>query len=359
MFNSLRLCFALCTVLATLPIQAEETRLMIRIPPPDDAAGPVQLETAVLQLVWWGHTEEVALDYTLDGRDLLVSVPLDDSVLSPLEPGTLPEFAYVALNFTDFVPIRSGRFHWLGSSAYDSNNTYIPVVTSVNFGFRSGAALTISPGEQQEISLVVRRPDKRQLRFVDEAGNAVTDISVSVGDFWANHNHCGYPVGMTPLLTAVEPDAEGRVVVPDGDIQYLVSVVGNHISLIEPEFAIDNYFLSWIDQPEQVVTIRHNVRAPLHLRITQGGQAAAGAVVSAMPDMNSCGASAYPIGTADAQGVLEIADFYPDEFTALCIGSGTPPLWAAPPPRNGEVAIDLPPGLNIDEPGLCYLPYGN
>ena len=202
-----RLRAALIVAIAALASHAEATEVRIRVPRPDGYPHTVRLKKAQLLLAWWGGTEAVPLTHRYEARDLVVIVPLDREVWTSLKAVQPADFAYVYLEFDEFVPVRSERFYWLGGTAPVPPPVNWETVSAVRFAFRGGAPVDIRSGEQRELSLAVRRPVSKQLRFVDNLGRPFSDITVDGAMFWSSNNRCGVPAGLEPLFANIRPKA--------------------------------------------------------------------------------------------------------------------------------------------------------
>ncbi len=209
------------------------TELRIRVSPPAGHVEPVRLRNARLLLAWWGATEEIPLRGRYEADELVVTVPLNRDVWASQGARQPPDFAYVYLEFDDFVPVRSERFYWLGGKAPAAAPANWETVSVIQFRFRGGPPVDIRRGEHREVSLQVRRPVAKRARFVDDLGRSVTDITVDGGVFWSMSNHCGYPSGLKPLFANRRPGADGVLEVPDGDVEYGFRISGvQHASVI-------------------------------------------------------------------------------------------------------------------------------
>ncbi len=78
-------------------------------------------------------------------------------------------------------------------------------------------------GETKEIELILREPQERYLLFVDDNQEPVSDVKVKTYMFWSNSNHCGAPSGAN-FLTEGHSDEQGRVMIPDGEFEYLLEI---------------------------------------------------------------------------------------------------------------------------------------
>jgi len=351
-----RLCAVLVVAIAAFASEARATEVRIRVPRPAEYPHAVLLKKAQLLLAWWGDTEAVALTHRYEGSDLIITVPLDREVWTSLKAVQPPDFGYVYLQFDDFVPVRSERFYWLGGTAPAPSPVNWETVGAVRFAFRGGVSTEIRSGEQRELTLTVRRPVAKQLRFVDDFGRTFTDMTVEGGMFWSAANHCGFPAGLKPLFDSIRPNADGIVTVPDGEFEYGFRISGaRHVSVVEPS-SNDNgsFFITYIDAPELVVRLHRHVRMALSVRVTRAGRPVGGVTVGAA--VPACGNGTGPLGRTDDSGVLRVPDFYPEEFEAICIGGADgQPIWAIPPPDSGEITVDLPASAQIGEPVYCYV----
>lgn len=350
-----RFLIALVAIVA-LAGQAEATELLIRVPRPAGYTQPVRLNNAQLLLAWWGDTQEVPLAYRYEAGELVVTVPLDREVWTSLGAMQPPHFAYVYLEFDDFVRVQSERFYWLGGSAPAAAPVNWETVTVVQFRFRSGLSIDIRSGERREVSLRVRRPVSKQVRVLDDLGRPFSEITVDGGMFWSRNNHCGVPAGLKPLFANRRPSPDGILPVPDGDVEYGFHIRGAaHASVVEPASTDRSFFTAVIDTPELLVRIRRHQKVPLNVRVSIAGRPAAGVVVGASVPA-ACGVGTGPLGRTDDRGVLRVPDFYPEEFEAICIGGlDRRPMWAGAPPTQGELIIDLPDGSRVGDVASCYL----
>jgi hypothetical protein len=350
-----RLFGAFVVAIASLASHAEATELRIRVPRPAGYPHAVQLKTAQLLLAWWGDKEIVPLTHRYEANDLVVIVPLDRELWKSPDAAQPPDFGYVYLAFEDFVPVLSERFCWLRGTAPVPSPVNWETVSAIRFGFRGGAPVDIRDGETREVSLAARRPVPKQLRFVDDRGRPVSDITVDGGMFWSAHNHCGVPAGMEPLFANRRPNVDGILTVPDGDIEYGLKIGGgSHVTVIEPP-PDEGFFRTHIDASELVVRVRRHIRVPLTLRVTIGGKPPGRILVGASAPV-SCGVGSGPLGQTDSNGVLRVPDFYPEELDAICIaGRDGHPIWAIAPPDYGQITVDLPATASIGETSVCYL----
>lgn len=327
---------------AQAPATPSTTELRIRVRPPDGETERVRLENARLLLAWWGGTEEVPLAHRYEGSDLIVTVPLGREVLAPHDEP--PHFAYVYLEFDGFVPVRSDQFHWLGGREQ----------APVRFRFHGGPTVQIRQGQTREAQLQVRRAGPKQVRFVDQFDKPVSDITVDAGVFWSRNNHCGYPGGLIPFFEGRRPDENGVLTIPDADVNYGFWVKDAvHTSIVGSESFEPHFFNTYIDAPEKVIQIRRHRRVPLSMRVTIGGVPAAGVSVAAT-GIAGCMNTTFPVGRTDAQGVLRVPDFYPEEYEGVCIGGvGRDPVWRVARTGRRQIRVDLPAGTKVGDVVYC------
>ena len=339
---------SLCMVLgalATLPAQATEVHVHIKAPAGHQS--PVAIRKAELLLAWWGDTAIVPLQTRVEKGEVTVLLPLGPDVWRSAH-GQPPDFGYVYLEFADFVPVRSERFHWLGGYGPDGVST----ASEIRLRFPGGEAVVVREGEQRDVSVPLRLPSPRQLRLLDTNDRPVTDVTVDGWVFWSDHNHCGVLSGKQSVMAGIRPDADGVVPVPDGDIEYAFAFRGNrHLSVEGPR----DFFTMTFVSPEQLVRIRRHRSVALRIRVTREGKPSADVPVGAAAPA-ACGNGTGLLGRTDARGVLVIPEFYPDEVEAICIANRSgQPLWSEAPPRQPDIAVNLPADAQIGEPLYCHV----
>lgn len=327
---------------AQAPATQSTTELRIRVRPPEGETERVRLENARLLLAWWGGTEEVPLAHRYQGSDLIVTVPLGREVWA--SHGQAPDFAYVYLEFDEFVPVRSDQFHWLGGHEQ----------APVRFRFHGGPTVQVREGQTREAQLQVRRANPKQVRFVDQFDKPVSDITVDAGVFWSRNNHCGYPGGLIPFFEDRRPDDNGVLTIPDADVNYgfLVESAA-HISIVGSYPHDPDFLNTYIDEPEKVIRIKRHRRVPLSMRVTIGGAPAPGVVVG-VSFIRGCMNTTFPVGRTDAQGILRVPDFYPEEYEGVCIGAvGRDPVWRVERTGRRHIRVDLPAGTKVGDAVYC------
>ena len=331
---------------------ADATEVRIHIARPVEYRGVVHVKRAELLLAWWGDTEIVPLKVSTESGGPVISVPLDREVWTTLAPQP-PDFAYVYLEFADFVSARSERFYWLGSAPHGQE------VREISLRFRSQSPVAVHAGQRVDLSLTVRAPVSRQLRLIDDAQRPVTDVTVDGWMFWSAYNHCGALSGAKPLFANVRPTADRIVSVPDGDFEYAFELHGNtHLSVRDPKAPDGSrraFFTTDLDSPERIVRIHRHSRVTLRVHVTVDGRPRAGVPIGAAA-WAACGNGTYTVGRTNAAGLLRIPDFYPDEVEAICVGDRHgQPLWSLSVRDQRDVSISLPADARIGEPRVCYV----
>jgi hypothetical protein len=88
-------------------------------------------------------------------------------------------------------------------------------------------------------------------------------------------------------------------------------------------------------------------RSPLKMQVSSAGKPAANKVLTGCLAY-CCGACCGKLGTTDAQGMIRVSDFYPEEWDQLYFylnpeaGDPGPILWKGQPMVNqGEVIVEL------------------
>ena len=242
------------------------TELLIRAV--DEAGHPVRLTRAGVYFDTWGGDEATPLP----GMSTSVRVQLDRAgacALTPVLCANHPTFAArLLLEAEGLAPISSDLFDWM----IDAPALAAPPVT---IRFPRAAPIRLARGEQRDVTLVFRRPRPRSLQLVDPAGAPVTGARVSVWNVYATSNHMGVFEGPV-LLKDRTTGQDGRIPIPDGDIEYGFEVHKEHWSLARPSPPA-----FWTTQASQrvdadVVTLvmRPDARRPLRLTFLDPRKAA-------------------------------------------------------------------------------------
>lgn len=340
---------------------AESAELRIRVVPPEGYTEPVVLKKAKLLMGWWGHTADVDLRSTVENSELVVSVPITDEVWRDLTNITYgPDFAFIYLEFQDFVPVRSDSFEWRAPSVPNAPITEERSADQFTIKLPGAESATFAANETFELNLPVRLPSAapKQLRFIDDAGQPVTDIKVSGGMFWSNSNHCGVVAGYERYFENATPAADGTLVVPDADVEYAFGLDLDGRGLIvdpKPDYYGDT-LMTHIESSPLVVRIHRFPRPSFKMHVTQDGKSVAGVQVTATV-ARACGAASGLLGTTDADGLIQIDDFAPERFEAICINDQAGQmLWSSAPSPDGQMSVDLPATATTGKSGMCYLP---
>lgn len=335
---------------------APMTQVRVRAQPPGGAPGSATVKRAELLLGWWDGTARIPLTVGKDAEGAFVAVPLHPGVWGDLRALQAPEMALVLLEFDGFVPVVSREFLWLGALGHQGGP-----VRDTSLAFRGAQPLVVRPGDDAELVVPLRRAVSRQLKFVDDSGTAVTDITVSGGMFWSVDNMCGFPAGNVPLFDDIRPNADGVITVPDGDLEYGIEIRENpYLRVVTPPpfEGSGNFFRMRFDSPEQVVHIRRFSRLPLQVRVFVGESPAAGASLTIEPPaVSGCALEGGERVTTDAQGVWVRGDFYPDQVGAICIADDRGELlWSQSQFDTRTITVSLPEGTRLGVAKGCASP---
>jgi hypothetical protein len=295
---------------------------------------PVTLEKAELLLVGWGWTDRIALPVN-GGSSLHLDFdsPKLRSAIAEKKPTDVLLFAQAK----DMAPVVSERFAWPH-----------PGDGPITVTFRNGPSTTIAEGATGEITVLLNSPSTRIVRFLDQAGNPVSGLNVSVAMFWANDNHCGRVSGAEHVLTGLT-DKDGRLAVPAGDFKYVFEIMVQYNT--DPRYAFTNpdasdvmptYLTAYLDQPETVISVQKEKRF-VRVHVYAGDKPLAGAVFSGGMNLGLCGAGWGQVAVSDANGEAIIEHFYPLENEILCLANDNGILWKADAKDLAEfVEIRLP-----------------
>jgi len=195
----------------------------------DVKGNAVSFAKAELLLVAWGETKR--LELPTEGNQLMLS--LDEEWLTSQWTRPLSNMiaGYLYIQADGYASVRSEPFLWIG--AVDIESGKAKRVSELKINFPDGSGITVPEGENRKSKLVLRKPQARYLRFIDDEGKSVSGVSVTSSMFWSASNHCGFLNGVDLLDESVS-DAEGRVLVPDGDIEYV-------FELQKPHYVLDSH----------------------------------------------------------------------------------------------------------------------
>jgi hypothetical protein len=302
---------------ATLCLAAGEqrpsprTELVIRAV--DEAGAPVRLTRADVYFDVWGGADVTHLPHD----ETSVRVHLDREGACRLEPAICanwPTFsARLILEARGLAPISSDLFDWMNEPGASIDSP--PPIT---VRFPGAAPLRIRPGSRRDITLTFRRKQPRSIRLVDRSGAPVADARVDVRNFFARSNHMGFPEGDV-LLENGRTGADGRLAVPDGDIEYSFLIAKRHWEAVGPNAdTFLNQIVTRVSGATQTIVLRRHTRRSLLLKFLREGQPVVGLEVSAC--ITPCGgACCGTLGTTDAAGNLTVRDFYPEEYDRVLV----------------------------------------
>jgi hypothetical protein len=302
---------ALCLAAAGQKL-SPRTELVIRAV--DEAGAPVRLTRADVYFDVWGGGDVTHLPHD----ETSVRVHLDREGACRLEPGICADWptfsARLILEARGLAPISSDLFDWMNAAGPLSESTS----RAVTIRFPGAAPLRIRAGARRDITLTFRRRQPRSIRLVDRSGAPVTDAVVKVWNFFANSNHMGYPEGDV-LVEKGRTDADGRLAVPDGDIEYSFLIAKRHWEAVGPNADTPlNQVVTRVSGATQTIVLRRHTRRPLLLKFQREGQPVIGLEVSGCI-ANCSGACCRRLATTDTAGNLTVRDFYPEEYDRVLV----------------------------------------
>ncbi|HWP83832.1 MAG TPA: hypothetical protein VNN17_01460 [Terriglobia bacterium] len=317
---------------------AQNAATELRIHPADEAGQPARLSKAELYLDVWGGGERIALAPDEAG----VRVPLDRSWLCSERPALCQDQyveGRVLLQAQAFAPVVSGSFLWMGSVETPGEEPR----TVVTVTFLNGAWMSVAQGESKQLTIPLRRPRPRKLRFVNPAGEPVAGVRVRASLLLAASNPCGSVEG-EPLAEGLS-DAAGEFIFPDADAVYSFELAKAHHALADPQEPDQNMrIIGAPSGPVSTVVLRELEKRPLQFRIT-GGENLAGLQLSACRTACSCGACCGTLGESDDQGRIDIEDFHPEEYERLTLTDREGrQVWQSAPRAlpDGPIVIQMP-----------------
>lgn len=302
-------CAMLLLSLVASPVHATDVRIRFKGP----RLVPVVIEKAELHLAGWGWAETMPLAIE-EGNSVRVSFDSPRARAERVDGYENVESVQLYIQARHLAPVMSEPFEWVGSRLGGASTTV---------DFRNGQSVVVAAGDSKTLTVRLRYPRSRALRFLDEAGLPVRDLEVEVSRFLGNSNHCGFPAG-EPLRSG-KTDDTGTFAVPDGDFRYAVELPGwgQGFDFVSPpqESSIRPmvYSTMLLTAPETVIRLRRFKPIRLSLRLFVGDKPAGGVVVSDGTNCGVCGACWGGLGETDAEGRLVVEDFYPDESDGICI----------------------------------------
>lgn len=340
----LAIVIGLLAALSTVRVEATELRIRCR----DENGRKVHLSRAELLLSVWGGGPRVSLDPS----DSDVVVTLDPQWLQsrwPHDPNVVVEEASLLLYAEGYATFQSEPFAWIGNEKIVGGRPVQITETEVRFPRHRG--IVVREGTNADLKLKFRRPIERRLRLVDDRGSPVQGVKVVRYLFWSASNHCGGLSGAEKLGTVVS-DAGGFAPVPDGDIRYAFEFIKAHYALKHPTVSYwPSELRTRLPAPDTAVRLHRLIKKPLRMHVTVNGQPAEGRELigwaSGCPG-GVCAACDGQIGTTDADGMIRLAEFYPEKFEAVYfLDNGQQRIWEADPTKwSSRRTIEVELGLS-------------
>lgn len=329
---------ALVALFCCLRLAAQSNQTALRIHPVDETGNPIAVSKAEIYLDLWGGGEKVPLAVDEEG----VRVPLDRQWLCKTRPASCDdEFAEgrLVLYADGYVPVASSSFLWLGSVETPGA---VPQ-SAVRIEFLSGAWMHLSQGESKELTVPFRRPQPRKLRFLNQAGEPVPGVGFRYSLLLAISNQCESMAG--ELLAEGSSDQAGEAVVPDADGELAFEFTKAHYVLVHPQYPDHPMrFTGLFSGSLNAVNLREMERRPLHFQIT-GSENRAGLALSACRAACACGPCCSQLAESDAEGRIELEDFYPEEYGRLSLLD-----------RQGRILWQSTPRTIVADPVMIELP---
>jgi len=294
----------------------------------NEEGSPIRFSKAEILAAAWGEVKRMELPTTRN-RLTLSREELRRLLAENFAEGHGVCLAYLYLQSTGYVPIRSDPFLSDGELCYEES------AQELTIGFPVGERLTVDRDGEGNWSLVLRRPEPRFVRLVDDYGRPVAGVAVTSHMFWSTDNHCGMLTGADWLGSGVS-DHAGRVKIPDGDFQYAL-IIKKRYHVVRDYYGYKDRFVGYLERGEAIVPLHVMATGPLELRLTTNGQPLANTVVSARLAGYSCGATWGPLGTTDAKGRVLLPSFcheryesvYVDDANGFTVWQEDPRAWQA------------------------------
>jgi hypothetical protein len=305
---------------------AQTAATELRIHPVDEAGNAVPLSRAELYIDFWGGGETTTLTVDANG----VHVPLDRAwlcdhwrdlcqdqfvearvILRPAGSALPP--AGSALQAAGYAPVVSRFFLWMGGLE-DPGDTPLHTAT---VRFTSGPWMPVKEGETADLTLTMRHPALRKLRFLNQRAEAVPGVSARISLLLAESNHCGVLEG--DLIAEATSDDAGEITVPDADAEYVFELgKAHHVLAKPPDADYPMRFSATFTGADAGVVLRELEKQPMHLQFIGRDDLpdlSLTACVAACP----CGACCGQIAKSDASGHVDVEDFYPEEYERMTL----------------------------------------
>jgi hypothetical protein len=288
----------------------------------------VRLTRAETLISGWGYADEKDLPTVADTLRLVLDPTSATSLGNKLAEA---ESTFLYVEAAGYASWRSDAFRWPSADAFEP----------IRIVLGEGRQLIVSPNENANVEIQLRKPIDRRITLLDEAGRPAVGIPIEVSMFWSNEDHCGYFSGFHTLTTS-RTNARGTVVVPDVDSEYglrLRAEFQAHLEFVNHE-TWPYQFVLRLDAAETTVRVHRYRRTPLRLKVVDRGMPVKGAVFMTDLQIGTCGAGAGPIGVSDAEGIISVADFYAEDwpFAAICYANNQ---WWEGSPDDVPQTLDI------------------
>ena len=327
-------------LLAPVPAMADDTRLRLAFYGPGHEH--VVITRAELLVVAWGLTERLPLQATGNtlNLDMSESWLRAQSNVAPRLRDLERVFLYVKA--AGYAPVRSDAFLWVGAHGGDYG---LPRVTTTTVMMSGGAPVTLSEGTTVEAAVVLRPPQTRVLRFVEESGAPVGGLDVQALMFWSHSNHCGVLAGADSLM-AGKTDRNGDVTVPDGEFDYALVLPTRapfRYRFVQDSIGDDGHVVIRPTGPRTVVPLHRVVRRDLAVEVRRDRRPAPGLTLMGEGEC-VCMICSGRIGSTDQRGRTTVSPFFPEMWASVWLCDGDQVVWQADVKdlRPGVVRVSLP-----------------
>ena len=339
--------------LTPTPTPLPETTLWLHVVSAEGQ--PVPIAQALLFMEDWALYEWITL--TAESNTLVIKLNMD-SVAVPWEKwqGKTETVYRLYVEADGYAAIESRPMPFIGTYIYNSHSeTYGPVF-QVPVEFLGQPVVQVAAGETKDMEVVVRKLQKRTLRFVDGNQAPLSGVQVWVSLFGSGANHCGHANPAWSLGKGIS-DKTGRVTIPDGDYEYL-------IELEKPGYELgsnDHFTTHWEEDYEypdgrvlilisylsgQEIVVELDKRQPqrLEMVVLRKGEPAADRTLYADQWSCYCALCGVELATTDAQGRIALDEFYPDMWWSIYFTDTTDFAWEADPrelPTDQVIQVNL------------------
>jgi hypothetical protein len=323
---------ALCAGFAIArPADAQQLRLAIA-----DSAGGAALEAQVeVLLVAWRGVHRVPVN--VQNGESSIDVTAAWLRANWPERASDLEKAYIHVRAPGHAAALSRPFQFPGSGGDSMHISFTRAGATLRNGARATLALPLAPAGSKTI------------RFVDGDDRPVSGVSIGAWMFWSTSNRCGLLVDRDSVGAGVS-DAEGRVTLPAGDIEYaLVLRDDTHFfQARQSERYARRRLILRLPADETRIVLQPLATVRLELLVTERGSPVSGVTLRAVLADCGCGACDGPLATTDTNGRILIDGFRPEEWSEVELRDATGRVrWIGDPrdwSRGGTFAIRLEAG---------------